>query len=210
MNFKLMSYPIWCLPGMLRFRGKHLDPFHFTIYNWPSRWEANHCHTEPWIPRLIRMDKRVLCLTVSDCSRKIEEDEDWWQFVRSSNIYLLGDSQKSHLCGMRCFKARLNRILEAVVRNRDIVDCWQCVQGFPQVSDALVPNCPHTVKENTIHQTKPSSPTVPWTSYDAHVPTVGAFGSGQGSLWPACSYAAQYAASCNTMCVLTPFYHSPH
>ncbi len=53
----------------------------------------------------------------------------------------------------------------------------------PQVSDAHAPGHPRDVKENVIHQTRPRSSIAPWSSSDAHVPTVAAFGSGQGSAW---------------------------
>ncbi|ROL52437.1 hypothetical protein DPX16_6121 [Anabarilius grahami] len=48
-----------------------------------------------------------------------------------------------------------------------------------RVSDA--PGHPRDVKENIIHQTRPPSSIAPWSSSDAHVPTVGTFGGGQGA-----------------------------
>ncbi len=44
----------------------------------------------------------------------------------------------------------------------------------------------HPSDVNVIHQTRPHSSIAPWSSPDAHVPTVGAFGSGQGSAWAPC------------------------
>ena len=52
-----------------------------------------------------------------------------------------------------------------------------------QVSDAHAPGHPRDVKQNVIHQTRPPSSIAPWSSSGAHMPIVGAFGSGQGSVW---------------------------
>lgn len=60
----------------------------------------------------------------------------------------------------------------------------------------LTPIWPLTwCKENIIHQTKITSCLAPWSSTDVHMPIVGAFSSGQWSLWApwlVCSYAALY------------------
>ena len=39
------------------------------------------------------------------------------------------------------------------------------------------------VKENMIHQTRSSTSIALWSTSDAHMPIVGAFGDGQGSAW---------------------------
>ncbi|ROI79356.1 Succinate--hydroxymethylglutarate CoA-transferase [Anabarilius grahami] len=57
----------------------------------------------------------------------------------------------------------------------------QQVFANPQVSDAHFSGHPRDVKENMIHQTRPPSSIAPWSSSDAHVPTVGSFGGGQGT-----------------------------
>ena len=71
------------------------------------------------------------------------------------------------------------------------------VPYVPQVSDA--PSHPCDVKENVIHQTRPPSSIASWTSSDAHVPIVVAFGGGQGSAgtpWLFCGYVAP---TCNKL-----------
>ena len=51
------------------------------------------------------------------------------------------------------------------------------------MSDAQASGHPHDVEENVIHQTRPTSSTALWSSYDAHVPIVGDFCGGHGSAW---------------------------
>ena len=50
----------------------------------------------------------------------------------------------------------------------------------PQVSDVHIPGHPRDVKENVIDQTRPPSSIAPWSSSDAQLPIVGAFGGWTG------------------------------
>lgn len=62
-----------------------------------------------------------------------------------------------------------------------------------------------------IYQTPCS--TAPWSSSYAHMPILYIFNSGLGSaraFWLLCSYAALKTVRCDTLCVLTPVYHSQH
>ncbi len=87
------------------------------------------------------------------------------------------------------------------------------VPCVPQISDTYAPGHPRDVKESMIHQTRPPSSIALWSNSDDHVPTVGAFGGGQGSAWApwlVCGYAAPYATNCDALCILTPFHQNQH
>ena len=49
-----------------------------------------------------------------------------------------------------------------------------------QVSNANAPSHPHDLKENGIHQTRPSSSIAQWSSSDAHILIIGDFSGGRG------------------------------
>lgn len=85
--------------------------------------------------------------------------------------------------------------------------------SLPQVSVTHAPGIPHDLKENMIHETKPSSSIVPLSNSYDHMPTLGTFRGWQGSawvLWPVCVYTAPKAAICKSRSVLKPFYLGQH